>query len=416
GNQTERVFRAALRDPVIELERFHTNPAEPEESVRSEVHFDLLGDIDMVSTAEISIAQIQSGKPKDVTANYNSTLGSVFASFVNPKIRDLLPEGAAIAPVEMDARLRVGYGFGAVKVFDQAYTLYLDRTPPTLEIVSPGQGDFVAIGERTDVILKSFDKYGIERVEVQHNGGAWETLADPTRYSFVASEADLEHGITIAARATDPNNNVSPIQSVTLYPYDAEAGAPRVDILAPDNGTTFHEGEQVRFEVLLRNVVDAELFFDIGGVEAPASSAIRLTRASDGPERQFVTATLPAVDENIVVLARIQKANLKAYKFLNVVNDEGIEEEVSTVLLPATKILTGSELWVSTQVPSSMQDASPTSEVLVRDPAEQVTPIREALGGTLITAVSALGSQVEVETLLRDNSGHEKRRLHGLAK
>src|SRR5690606_11603508 len=188
------------------------------------------------------------------------------------------------------------------------------------------------------------------------------------RYSFEASVNDLENGITIAARATDPNGNVSPTQAVTLYPYDAEAGAPTVEILSPANGASFQEGESVRFEVLLRNVVDAELFLDVGGVETGVASA-QLSREIDGPERQFVTVDLPAVDENVVILARLQKANLKAYKFLNVVNDEGIDEEVDTQLLPANKILTGSALWVTTKVPDTMADFSPDSQVLVRDPA-----------------------------------------------
>src|SRR5690606_30092329 len=89
-------FRASLRDPVIELENFYTDPAEPEESVRSSVHYDLGGDIDMVSQAVISVEQIKSGTA-DVTSNYNKQTGNVFASFINPKIRDILPAESAIA-------------------------------------------------------------------------------------------------------------------------------------------------------------------------------------------------------------------------------------------------------------------------------------------------------------------------------
>src|SRR5690606_38865871 len=214
-----QVFRADLRDPIIDLEAFYTNPDEPEESVRSEVHFDLAGDVDMVSNAVISVDRIKMGVT-DVTNHYNTSTGKVFASFINPKIKDITLQDE-IPPIRMKALLSVTYGFGYTKVFEEAYDLYIDRTPPTLEIVSPAHGDFVAIGERTDVILKAFDKYGIETVELNYNSSGWQALTDPKRYSFEASVNDLENGITIAARATDPNGNVSPTQAVTLFPYDA---------------------------------------------------------------------------------------------------------------------------------------------------------------------------------------------------
>ena len=70
GNTIEKSFRASLRDPIIELEKFYTNPAEPEESVRSEVHFDLAGDTDLVSTAEIGVDKIKLSTA-DVFKNYD---------------------------------------------------------------------------------------------------------------------------------------------------------------------------------------------------------------------------------------------------------------------------------------------------------------------------------------------------------
>src|SRR5690606_35437956 len=79
-----QTFRASLRDPVIELESFHTNPAEPEESVRAEMHFTLSGDIDMVGQTVISVDKIKQGTI-DASDKYNPVTGHVFASFVNPK-------------------------------------------------------------------------------------------------------------------------------------------------------------------------------------------------------------------------------------------------------------------------------------------------------------------------------------------
>src|SRR5690606_41540867 len=51
------------------------------------------------------------------------------------------------------------------KEFKQTYTLAKDKTKPTLEIVSPANGDYVAIGERADVVIRAFDKYGIRSEE-----------------------------------------------------------------------------------------------------------------------------------------------------------------------------------------------------------------------------------------------------------
>ena len=49
------------------------------------------------------------------------------------------------------------------------------------------------------------------------------TVCSPSRYSFIATVDDLDSGVTINARATDPNSNVSSLASVSLFPYDAEA-------------------------------------------------------------------------------------------------------------------------------------------------------------------------------------------------
>ena len=403
-----------MRDPIIELEKFYTNPAEPEESVRSEVHFDLAGDTDLVSTAEIGVDKIKLSTA-DVFKNYDPEKAGYTLHLSIQKIRDILPSGAPISPVEMKAKLNVSYGVGYSKTLEGTHTLYLDRTPPSLEIVSPGKGDFIAIGENTDVIIKSFDKYGVESVEVKRNGGDWEILPDPTRYSFIATAEDIQNGVTISARATDPNHNQSPVQSITLYPYDAEAGAPKVEIISPANGSNFHEGELVRFEVLLRNVVDADLFLDIGGVESQVS-AVHISRGAKDPERQFVTVKLPSVSENIVVLARLQKANLKAFKFLNVAKDEGIDEVVALQLYPENKALTGSALWVNTQVPADMIDFSADSKVVVKDPVESANTQQAPLGGKFVSRLSAQGDFASVETQLKDRSGHEKKTLHTLAK
>jgi len=405
---TVQDFRTALRDPEVNLEAFSTNPAEPEESTRAAIQYDLIGDVDMVGVVMMSVDQIDS-RPVDVSNAFNHINGTVVGSFQQPKVRDILPAGSPIAPVQMTARLQVEYGFGFSKVFDQQYTLFLDRTPPSIAIVSPDDGDFIALDERTDVLIQAFDKYGIETVEVQKNGGPFEILQDPTRYSFVATVDDIATGIVINARATDPNNNVSNLVTVTLNPYDAEAGAPKVEIISPSDGTTYHEGEAVTFEVLLRNVSDAKLFLDVGGVAAAPETAIDIVKATDGAERQFVTAVMPPVSEDIVVLARIQKGNLKGFKFLNAINDDGVSEQVELTLLPAQRVLTGTSLQILAVPPEAMSDFSDDSEVLITDPLAGGVEQSFLMKQIHRIELNNVDTQIGIETVLRDRSGNESR-------
>jgi len=301
----------------------------------------------------------------------------------------------------------VNFGVGFDKVIEQSYTLFLDRTPPTISIVSPEDGDFVAIGDRTDVLIKSFDKFGIQTVEVSKNNGPFVELNDPSRYSFEATPDDIQSGITVTARATDPNNNVSVPATITVFPYDAEAGAPRVDVISPDNGTQFYEGETVTFEVLLRNVTEADFFLDIGGVEADPSTAISVSRTASDPERQFITATIPEVDENIVVIARLQRGSLRGFKFLNIENNETLDESPIVRTIPSNSILSGTQLIVESDIPVDMPDYSNESSISIVDPLLGGDSQTAEYGRRLATTVSNLGEAVSIVATLKDRSGNE---------
>ena len=89
---------------------------------------------------------------------------------------------------------------------------------------------------------------------------------------------------------------------------------------------------------------------------AEPSTAIKITRAIDGPERQFITTAMPLVNENIVVLARIQRGSLKNFSFLNVINDAGISEALLLNVAPANRVLTGTNIHVDSTVPANMPD------------------------------------------------------------
>src|SRR5690606_27544132 len=107
---------------------------------------------------------------------------------------------------------------------------------------------------------------------------------------------------------------------------------------------------------------------------------------------------------------------LRGFKFLNVVNDEGIAETLETRLLPAERVLTGSAFQVDTQVPATMVDFSPLSSVSIKDPEDAATAVTGAIGQRLVANVSAAGDALSVQTVLKDKSGHEQTATHRVAK
>lgn len=407
-------FRASLRDPEVNLLAFNTNPLEPEEAVRATLNFDLGGDVDLINSAEINVSQINRGQPQNVLGNLSvdGASANVFGNFINPRIIDILPQGAPITPVEINAALRVTFGENGVfsRVFNTTYTLFLDRTPPTISIVSPENGDFIPLGERTDVLIQSFDRYGIETVEVARGSGNFQLLSNPNLFPLQLDDVtpdEFSNGITLTARATDPNANQN-TAAVTVFPFNPEDGAPLLEILSPADGATFQEGEQVTFEVRLRNVSSADLFLDVGGVEADTPVA-NISRGPDGDERQFITAAIPPVEEDIVVLARLQQGNLRGFAFLNVINDSGIDVQLQVELSPQTRILTGTQWLVRGQIPAQLDDFSDNSEIILSDPVDSPSPLSIAMDAEARLPITNIGNQVSSQAILRDRSGNENR-------
>ncbi|HIL22232.1 MAG TPA: hypothetical protein EYG20_03050, partial [Alcanivorax sp.] len=315
-------------------------------------------------------------------------------------------------PVYLDAT----FGFSGERRMQSEYTLYRDRTPPTLSIVSPQDGDFIAFDERADVLIQSFDRYGIESVQVSRSGGnceqggVWTTLEDPRRYSFTISADDFEEDqeplVPISVRATDPNGNCSSEQ-VTLRAYDPSEGAPEVVILSPRNGEVFYENEEVTFEVALRQVTSAQLCMDVGGEEAEPDSCVSISRTPDQDERRFVKLRLPSTGEDIVVIARIQSGSLRGYAFLNVRADQGMPETPYLDTVPATQVFTGTGVQVRSGMPEGMTDFSDDSYVQYTYSAGSAGLILPMAELDRWLPVSRDGDSVVIEAVLNDRAGNE---------
>ena len=142
------------------------------------------------------------------------------------------------------------------------YDLQPDRTPPQLSIIAPLDGEFVPRGEITEIILRSYDRYGIDRVEAcvdSHSADpfadaqACQRLADPSRLRLpIAAEATQP--IRVVARAIDLNGLASAPASVTLQPYDSRAGAPELSFLVPADGLDVQAGETIPVRVRMRKL------------------------------------------------------------------------------------------------------------------------------------------------------------------
>jgi hypothetical protein len=423
GNELQQRFQAGLRDPAINFDGLSTDPAEPEESVSATLHYVLSGDVDMLDSAVLHVTDMLTAAPIDVLTSMmisaDGTQRSGSTRFLNPKIKDVAEGLEGAESIQIPVYLHTTFGFTGQRTFETAYTLYKDRTPPTLSIVSPQEGDFIAFDERTDIIIQAFDKYGIETVEVSRDGGAWETLADIRRYSFTVSKDDYAEGVApqvnVQVRATDPNGN-STTRSVSLRAYDPSEGAPQVSILSPRNGAAFYENEQTTFEVALQRVTSAKLCFDIGGIPADDADCINVTRSPEADDRVLVPVQLPPTGEDIVVLARLQSGTLKSYVFLNVRADDGLTETPLVSLTPNDVVLAGTGVAIIADVPSNMPDFSDSSAVALRDPQGQPPLLLPMRGLNALQPLSAIGDAVDIEALLRDRSGNETNTLTTLTK
>ncbi|HED40313.1 MAG TPA: hypothetical protein ENJ13_07775 [Chromatiales bacterium] len=400
GNFSTKDFAIHVIDPVINIGSVFTTPSQVDELSRADIQFNLGGDVDLLNTATMSVLGVR--YPVNVIST-SATTSRVSLSYIHPRLSEIAPSDQILVKLELT------YGFDGAKSLDDQYKLFLDITPPTINIVSPGNGDRIVLGDQTDILFKVFDRFAIETVEASINGGAFTETAFPNRYSFTPLTLDP---VTIAVRATDANGNQSAIQSITVQPYDATLGEPTVNILSPANGSEFHEGEDVTFELQMLNVTDAQLFFDIGGVESDIRNPapVDISRAADAASRFALTAALPVVGENIVVVARLQSGNLQARQFINLVKDDGISEIPILEVTPSTTVLTGTEVMLRAIEPANMTDFSDTSVIEVNDPVVNTAISSYAYDGQArYHHVSGNGTDIRVSTVLRDRSGFEKR-------
>ncbi|MEJ2593370.1 MAG: hypothetical protein P8178_18625, partial [Candidatus Thiodiazotropha sp.] len=426
-NSIERAFSAAIIDPNIESSGFSTEPSPVEELQRADLIFDLTGDVELIRSAWIKVAD-----NARIPVTFDQSSHQARLSYLNPKLSSLLPEGADKTPVDVPVTLYIGYGFSGQETystFEGSYQLMPDITLPTLQIVAPADGDLVPRGEPVDVLLSSFDRFGVDHVEVCLNStatpdpftdsNACHRLDNPNRFSFTVA-ADEQAAQRIDARAVDLNGLVSLTASITLYPYDGEAGAPALDLLKPENGLQVHANEPIPLRLRMRHLTEATLSAEIGADPNTADTQT-ITRAADASEIVDQTFIVPDVTENTLLLLKTEAtygdATLTSERYLNVLADNGIDQAVELTLVPESEVLGGTELWLSSGRPAEMDDFSESSIVAVSDPVDateiQTVPMD---GERHAIAINDQGTAVKVDAILRDRSSHEQLRSEQLTK
>ncbi|MBU2115769.1 MAG: IPT/TIG domain-containing protein [Gammaproteobacteria bacterium] len=400
ANVTEQDYSLAVVDPVVQIGAVQTTPAQVEELTAATIQLPLSGDTDLISEVNLQLngrwyrAQLQAG----------ATAASASLLYMHPRLAEL--NGSD----QMQVLTQVKFGYGAAKQQADSYQLYLDVTPPEVAIVSPKQGDRLPIGEPAEVLLKVFDRYGIETVEMAVNGGAFQSLTQSNRFSFTPTSEDA---VTLQARAQDPNGNLAVSEAVTIRPFDASRGEPELAILSPANGSQLRSGQRVTLELMLRNLQQATLSLQLGAdPQHPANPAvIALSRTEQEPERFMLEVTLPQTAEDAVVLLLLQDGALSARRFINLVPDDGVNEQAQLHTLPQQKVLSGTGLRVAGEVPAEMADYSDLSELIVNDNGAvhnlPLAPLADIVA--IQPHDAAVAGGVSLQSVLRDLSGNENR-------
>ncbi|MGD8863559.1 MAG: IPT/TIG domain-containing protein, partial [Myxococcales bacterium] len=415
GNVARRDLGVALQNPAVDLVSLTSDPATLEEGTAAELRLRVEGDdLSIVTGAEFLI--LGQTRLPDSVVEVSATAREYRVQVQVPE-RDELQRltGAPSLPV----RCSVYFGVNGGDFRDDVLPVAADQTAPEVAIVAPANGAGVPRDEPTDVLIRSFDRFGIDRVDMSVDGGAsFQTLADPTRFELTASGTDP---ITLTARAYDSAGN-SAEHSIQVRPYDPLEGAPSLAVVSPADGTHRRERETVRVEVDLRNVLDAELHLDLGGVEDdPQNPApIAISRTAGDPVRVPVDVTLPSVDQELVAVLRLQETvdgpALTARSTIIIEDDETVDEPVDTRLQPAVTVLGGSTLYVDARRPDAMADFSDTSVVEIEDPTGAVTASFGLGQGVTPVDVDPAGTSTTVRTRLRDLSGNERSDVATLSK
>jgi HYR domain/Bacterial Ig domain len=147
--------------------------------------------------------------------------------------------------------------------FKVTVTKPADETKPTISITSPNTGDILTTDSVTVEVNAADSGSGIDKVEVQLNGGPWNTATSTGTDTWSYKVTNLVEGSnTITAKATDkatnPNSDTASV-TVTYTPPDTTPPTLKVPTTPVIAEATGPNGAPVQFEVTASDTKDGDL-------------------------------------------------------------------------------------------------------------------------------------------------------------
>ena len=397
GNFSKQLFSYNMSNPEITIDRFYTIPDLPEQLTESDICFEISGHTDLIKESSIRIYhQI----PLSVLPQYSGNNEvQLCVSYLNPEIS----EGSSYTiPVSLDIMFESHH----ITFDNYAYTTTKDENPPTIAFISPNDGSAIPVNQEIPILIKAFDPYGIDRVELKVNEENWQVIENTKPFMFTAIN---DQAVTIYAKAVDTYLTESETIHMTLQPYSSLQLPPVLSIIQPENGDIFRENAKIPIEIEMQHIDSALLSLYIGADETHSLNpeTILLTRTESEPSRFKHMIRIPSVDTSIALMLELHSQGLSTKRIINIINDTGIDEIPIISVKPSEKVLSGTELTISAKPPDTMTDFSTPSSMTVLDSGQLIHKMSIGQEAVVITPLQNEGN-INIQWCLTDLSEHKK--------
>ncbi|MEM1349801.1 MAG: hypothetical protein AAGI01_14665, partial [Myxococcota bacterium] len=311
------------------------------------------------------------------------------------------PSSTRVVPVVASLEL----GPTLTKTVDLSYTVEEDASGPDIAILSPVEGVQLEAGRPIDWLLDVEDAAGVASVAYTTS---WDSspvsVPGRERFSLTIPTAQANtQGASVTVTATDTLGNTASLTR-TFGILDVTEGVPTLAIVSPAlDDTEMRERQSLSVRVEVDGAANAELYLEVYGA---TETSTQIAAAPEGISSH--TVTLPAVDQDAVVALRLEAAGAtetyKARRWITVLNDDSVGAPHELSLVPGSRILAGTELYVMAEAPQDMTDRAPQSSVAVVDGAVRTELADD--GQWSGVEVGFAGAEVRVDTELHDLSGN----------
>ncbi|KPA16054.1 fibronectin type III domain protein [Candidatus Magnetomorum sp. HK-1] len=160
----------------------------------------------------------------------------------------------------------------------------------------------------------------------------------------------------------------------------------------------------------MKHLTQVVIYMDIGGNKAHEDNPQPLTvvRSVDDFEQIAVNIQLPAVEQDMMVILRVESHKVSDRCFLSVTNDPGIDLEPVWDIYPDQKILSGTSMHLKISQPEQMDDFNNASEIIIENPtgSHHIEHFSMNTQSHSITAIT--GDTLSITSVLMDRSGNRQ--------